>query len=269
MSLISGLTASVPTFNGPMNYVRKLVLCGEKVGIVSQTESAAEKKVNQTSTSGPFARKVTEMYTASTFLEELYDEQNRTFHIMSIFKDSCLVLTPILGKMTLHKTSKTGLKDILNAVEPFEIIIEDEIEAVQDYVHDQRQFRDNPIRLEIIKNAQVDLESIVLNEKENSLAQIWPSFSQNDIKTFQLMHQYLSQFCLEKLVFSSNFELNDLTSVISSNVMKLPQMTIESLELNILLKLINLAKTRPGKRLFKVWMFNPMTIQAEIGQVRH
>ena len=51
-----GLTASVPTFNGHMNYVRKLVLTGEKVGIVAQTESAAAKKVSQASNSGPFAR---------------------------------------------------------------------------------------------------------------------------------------------------------------------------------------------------------------------
>ena len=60
-----GLTASVPTFNGPKNYVRKLVLHGEKVGIVSQTESSAEKKVNSSSnsSSGPFSRDLTEVYT--------------------------------------------------------------------------------------------------------------------------------------------------------------------------------------------------------------
>ena len=51
-----GLTASVPTFNGYSNYVRKLVLTGEKVGIVAQTESSAEKKVSQTSSTGPFSR---------------------------------------------------------------------------------------------------------------------------------------------------------------------------------------------------------------------
>ena len=60
-----GLTASVPTFNGPRNYVRKMVLHGEKVGIVSQTESSAEKKVNSSSnsSSGPFSRDLTEVYT--------------------------------------------------------------------------------------------------------------------------------------------------------------------------------------------------------------
>ena len=60
-----GLTASVPTFNGHTNYVRKLVLTGEKIGIVAQTESSAEKKVkSQTSNSGPFSRDLTEIYTA-------------------------------------------------------------------------------------------------------------------------------------------------------------------------------------------------------------
>ena len=60
-----GLTASVPTFQGPKNYVRKLVLHGEKVGIVSQTETSAEKKVNSSSnsSSGPFSRDLTEVYT--------------------------------------------------------------------------------------------------------------------------------------------------------------------------------------------------------------
>jgi DNA mismatch repair protein MSH3 len=41
---ILGLTASVPTFNGHGNYVRKLVLQGQKVGVVVQTESSAKKK---------------------------------------------------------------------------------------------------------------------------------------------------------------------------------------------------------------------------------
>ena len=38
------MTASVPTFSGYAHYVRKLVTAGIKVGIVAQTETAAEKK---------------------------------------------------------------------------------------------------------------------------------------------------------------------------------------------------------------------------------
>lgn len=114
-----GLTASVPTHNGPTNYVRKLVLNGEKVGIVSQTESAAQKKANSQSCSGTFARDLTQVYTASTFLEDLYDEKNRIFTIMAISKDSCLAFTPISGVLTL---TKSNVKDALTCIEPFEIV---------------------------------------------------------------------------------------------------------------------------------------------------
>ena len=92
-----GLTASVPTFNGHLNYVRKLVLNGEKVGIMAQTETSAEKKMNKSS-SGTFSRDVTEVSTASTFLEDLYDEKSRTFVILAVSKSSCLALTPVLGR---------------------------------------------------------------------------------------------------------------------------------------------------------------------------
>jgi hypothetical protein len=153
-----GLTASVPTFNGHSNYVRKLVLTGEKVGIVAQTESSAEKKVkSQTSNSGPFSRDVTEIYTASTFLEDLYDENNRTFTIAAISKGTCLALTPVLGKLSLTRFPDTSLKDVLNNVEPFEVVTDEvDCDAIDFYVHDQRMFRNNPVRLQIIKNATDD-----------------------------------------------------------------------------------------------------------------
>ena len=265
-----GMTASVPTFNGPMNYVRKLVLEGEKVGIVSQTESAAEKAVNQTMNSGPFSRQLSERYTASTFLEELYDERNRTFHIMSISNSSSVLqLTPILGKLVLHKTTAKGLKDILNAMEPFEIVIGDECDIVQDFVHDQRHFRNNPVRLETIKTTPpVDLETLVFDESKSNkgLMQIWPTLNPDDISAFQMMYAYLKQFGLEKLIFNSTFDIKDLTSnfSVSSNVMRLPSMTVESLELHLLAKILNVAKTRPGKRLFRNWLLSPLTVQADI-----
>ena len=153
-----GLTASVPTFNGHTNYVRKLVLTGEKVGIVAQTESSAEKKVkSQTSNSGPFSRDVTEIYTASTFLEELYDENNRTFTIAAISKGTCLALTPVLGKLSLTRFPDKSLKDVLNNVEPFEVVTDEvDYEAIDFYVHDQRMFRNNPVRLQLIKNVTDD-----------------------------------------------------------------------------------------------------------------
>ena len=266
-----GLTASVPTFNGHMNYVRKLALSGEKVGIMAQTESSAEKKANQkTSSSGPFTRDVTELYTASTYLEDLFDERNRTFAIMAISKHSCLILVPVLGRLTLTKFDKKGLRDVLNNNEPFEIICDEKnIEAINQYLHDQRTIRDNPVRFEVReKDSDTDLNSIMMcEESDTALRQAWPGFNKNDVKCFHLMHDYLKQFNLENLIIRSSFDImTGSNALISSNIMKLPQMTIDSLELDSLLKIVNNAKTKPGKRLFKVWMLNPITIKADLEQ---
>ena len=111
------------------------------------------------------------------------------------------------------------------------------------------------------------LETMVFREESDcSLRQAWPSLGKTDLKTFQLMFKYLQQFSLESLIISSNFEIGIESSWITSSgtIMKLPQMTIDSLELRSLLRILNLAKTKPGKRLFKVWMFNPITIQTEL-----
>ena len=52
------MTASVPTFNGPAFYVRKLVAAGHKVGVVRQSETAASRKGTGGSSSAPFAREL-------------------------------------------------------------------------------------------------------------------------------------------------------------------------------------------------------------------
>ena len=70
----------------------------------------------------PFYRNVTEIYTASTFLEDLYDETNRTYTIAAISKGSCLALTPVLGKLILTRFPDKSLRDVLNNIEPFEVV---------------------------------------------------------------------------------------------------------------------------------------------------
>ena len=62
------LTASVPTFHGPDIYIRKLVAAGHKVGIVTQVETAAAKKVGADASKDIFTRKLTGVYTATTLI---------------------------------------------------------------------------------------------------------------------------------------------------------------------------------------------------------
>ena len=117
------------------------------------------------------------------------------------------------------------------------------------------------------EKCDVNLETMVYDENSDSnLRQSWPSLNKQDLYVFQLMYKYLKEFSLENLITQSSFDIGIESWITSGTIMKLPQMTIDSLELNNLLKIVNLAKTKPGKRLFKVWMFNPITVQAEIGK---
>ncbi|KAJ3167488.1 Mismatch repair protein msh3, partial [Irineochytrium annulatum] len=65
-------SASIPT--GRLNvHVKKLVQLGYKVGVVRQTETAAIKAAGDNK-SAPFTRKLTNIYTRGTFLDDLGDE---------------------------------------------------------------------------------------------------------------------------------------------------------------------------------------------------
>jgi DNA mismatch repair ATPase MutS len=109
----------------------------------------------------PFGREVTEVFTASTFLNDLYDDRNRTFSILVISKTFLLQLIPIKGLLSLIRVAKNeDLNDLIFRLEPFEIILdendnEDIINVVvKQYLNEQRNFQDNPVRLEIIKTSQ-------------------------------------------------------------------------------------------------------------------
>lgn len=63
------LTCSIPVHRLPV-HVKKLVHAGYKVGVVKQTETAALKKTSD-NRGGPFARKLTGLYTKSTMVDDL------------------------------------------------------------------------------------------------------------------------------------------------------------------------------------------------------
>ena len=62
------LTASIPTFR-LLVHLKRLVEAGYKVGVVRQTESAAQKRLAKDS--GGFSRRLTEVYTKATMLNEV------------------------------------------------------------------------------------------------------------------------------------------------------------------------------------------------------
>ncbi|KDQ20147.1 hypothetical protein BOTBODRAFT_27560 [Botryobasidium botryosum FD-172 SS1] len=63
------LTGSIPVHRRPV-HVKKLISRGHKVGVVGQTETAALKKASDNK-SAPFGRKLTHLYTAATYVDDL------------------------------------------------------------------------------------------------------------------------------------------------------------------------------------------------------
>ena len=54
-------------------HIKRLLQAGHKVGVIRQTETAALKKVGENKT-GPFERKLTELYTLATWVDDLETE---------------------------------------------------------------------------------------------------------------------------------------------------------------------------------------------------
>ncbi|CAA7265435.1 unnamed protein product [Cyclocybe aegerita] len=63
------LVAGIPDHRRDV-HLKKLLSCGYRVGIVSQTETAALKKVGD-NRNAPFTREVTRLYTAATYVDEM------------------------------------------------------------------------------------------------------------------------------------------------------------------------------------------------------
>ena len=221
----------------------------------------------------------------STFLDDVFDENAKTFSILTRFKTAALAITPATGHLVLNKINDNGLKDLLYDLEPIEIITDDieNNEIIANYVHDQRILHGNPVRLELLQFSKEDLdqlEHMIMNENEeeknsnelssNKLKQAWPGFNRDQLTVFQFMFSYLKQFSLGKnLIVNSNFD--SLNVINTSSVLKLPPMTLQNLELNnkksgSLLPMLNIAKTKPGRRLFKFWLNHPITIKSELEQ---
>ncbi|EGG20765.1 mutS like protein [Cavenderia fasciculata] len=76
------LNASIPTVR-LYHHLRRLVQAGYKVGVVEQIETAALKAVSD-SKGGPFERKLTRLYTTSTFIDDQVDESNNTLDFSNI-----------------------------------------------------------------------------------------------------------------------------------------------------------------------------------------
>ncbi|KAG8968832.1 Mismatch repair protein msh3 [Tulasnella sp. 425] len=102
------MTASIPVHRKTV-HVKKLIAQGHKVGIIGQTETAALKKVGDNK-GGPFERQLTELYTATTYVDELdsADDESRA----SPPTLTCLVES-LLGGMGADQRVLIGMVSVI------------------------------------------------------------------------------------------------------------------------------------------------------------
>lgn len=272
-----GLTASVPTFNGPSSYVSKLVSAGHKVGLVTQTESAASKKVKSTkSPAGPFQRAVTGVFTAATLIDHV-SSQDSSQTIVALASKAVASITPLNGRIMYDTLD--NVQQRLAAVEPTDIILlggDDHgmsREVVLCYVAEQKA-AGKPARFETVsKDDLASQDGLLCSSFGPTLAEIWPSLSGPVQDCIQLLHVYLLQFGLERsLLHATCVEPMDMVNS-SNSRMKLPAATIKNLEVlstscggqnGTLLHCLDCTLTRPGKRLFRSWLTSPLQDQEAI-----
>ena len=230
------LTASVPTFHGPDIYIRKLVAAGHKVGMVTQVETAAAKKVGADSSKDVFTRKLTGVYTASTLIgndliltnggnKDGEDKQSgRISETILALKEngrgqiSMIGVQPMSGDIVYDCFDITNkhiseLDQRLVILQPREIILpaingkqisSTTRDILEKYVHERN--RKSPARIDLLRNdlfetVSSDLVEIIMESGNTSqLTMIWPNLSTSLSQCFSALYSYLKGFKIQNYV---------------------------------------------------------------------
>ncbi len=294
------MTASVPTFNGPGSYVRKLVSEGYKVGVVSQTETAAGKQTNPDSTlSGPFQRSLTAVYTRTTLLgEDVSFKQaesmagdptdNAKSMVMAIYEEgrgdshriSLCAAQPTTGQFLYAEFEdhvfRNELRRCLDVVGPVEILVpsaglSELSERMIAYFCETNVCN---VRVEKVPMEATATFPHDVAESE-SFSQVLPDFSRgvricvvslmNFLRELQLAEAILRRCSVQKIEQTSH------------NSMLLPSFSLVNLEVfqtmkpsktnvGTLYHELNRTKTRPGARLLRDWIASPLLNISEISE---
>ena len=280
------LTASVPTLTGPDRYIRRLVFAGHKVGIVSQTETAAEKKVSSSSSSkGPFDRQLTAVYTASTLLglglaDFNLDESGWILAVVEGHGEVAIAGSHPLSGDVLYdvfsddQPQRNNLDQRMVLIQPKEIVICGEKMAAKSREILYRFIRERedgqPGRLEELPASKFEgtIDALTCEASESSLAKLWPEFSSLLTQSFTGLYRHLKEFGLEKsLTMSTN--VKRFTQSDSNNRLRLPALTVRNLELfkkDGLFSILNKTLSKFGSRMLKSWVSGPLLNKSLINQ---
>jgi len=153
-------------------HLRRLVHAGYKVGVVEQTETAALKAIS-TSKSQPFERKLTRVYTSSTFIDDTVDDtlsasDSSPNYMVSLYEtykqedetEISFIAVSIRTGEIIYDTFKDNLmrgqlETILTHLKPSEILIPPSLEKVmkqQPQQQDSSDFRFSSLTTKVLKN---------------------------------------------------------------------------------------------------------------------
>ncbi len=295
------LVASVPTFNGPANYVRKLVQEGHKVGIVSQAETAAAKQASGQSSSGPFERKLSAVYTRTGFMGEdvglsaceamAGDPQgNVKSMVAAIDQDkegrvAVMAVQPTTGEVLYadieqDDAGKSELRRCLDFIQPLEVLLPKEglakvTEATIELCSSigGQQYKIERVGTNLVCLEEDSAESAGLSD-DSVLGQLMPALPPPLLSCLRVLIKYLKELGLaEALLKASNVTKLEL----GDEKMFLPDMTLRNLEVfqtltpapsnrGTLFHSMNRTVTRQGARLLKDWIGAPLRSHYEIRQ---
>ncbi|KAF9264759.1 hypothetical protein L218DRAFT_972361 [Marasmius fiardii PR-910] len=290
------IVASIPTHRWEI-HLKKLLSKGHRVGIVSQVETAALKKVSD-NRNAPFKRKLFRLYTAATFVDDLSsaDEIERYAPppILCIIEDSkgandsqvtigLIAISPSTGDVIWDEFDdvlmRLGLETRLEHLKPTEILV-----LRDGLTHPtQKVLTHLPgnVRLEYYDEQMLytDAFSLVSTfysaagepERIGRLLAAVSGFPRRVVIALAQIIDYLKAFDIADTLMEANF-FERFTA--HSRTMILGANTLHNLEIfnnetdgtihGSLLSILDHTKTKFGARLLKRWVGQPLTNKAAL-----
>ncbi|KAF8610164.1 hypothetical protein BDV93DRAFT_483283 [Ceratobasidium sp. AG-I] len=280
-------TASIPVHRKNV-HVKKLISQGYKVGIIEQVETAALKKAGD-NRSGPFDRKLTQLYTAATFVDELgsADDVDAFAHgtappIACIIEElrggmgsdelvnfAFVAVTPATGDIIYDifdggSAFQLDLRTRMAHVRPLELLLPEQkltrpTEKILAHIGNQG----NRIRVERYDNSMSYTEAFELVGK---LMGAVVDFPKNVIIALAYLMRHLESFQLSEVFLRTEF----FTSFVNRSHMLVSGNSLHNLEIfrnqtdfteacsGSLVWVLNKTKTKFGSRMLRSWIGRPL-----------
>eukprot|EP00188_Purpureofilum_apyrenoidigerum_P005410 Plantae.Rhodophyta-Purpureofilum_apyrenoidigerum.ctg7008.p1 GENE.Plantae.Rhodophyta-Purpureofilum_apyrenoidigerum.ctg7008~~Plantae.Rhodophyta-Purpureofilum_apyrenoidigerum.ctg7008.p1 ORF type:complete len:973 (+),score=165.88 Plantae.Rhodophyta-Purpureofilum_apyrenoidigerum.ctg7008:103-2919(+) len=296
------MTASVPTHRLAY-HVERMVRAGHKVGVVRQLETAALKKVG-TNKSGPFVRKLTEVYTVGTLVSDSLggvslfqrgtsSERISNSYIMSLYENDnagtvnatvdsqesvnveLIAIDVTTGEILYDRFCDNQLRQELDSrlisLEPVEILIPEKGQISKRTDSVLSSFCSNrSVRLQRLNRRNFEKRDV--KELEDLIQQT--TSIEQCCRALYAAYKYVSEFSLEQAFHESR----NYTQFSARNTMTLSGAVLENFEIfanmedgsakGTLFAFLNRTLTAFGARELRRWLAHPLIDCGEV-QRRH